>query len=33
MTYEKAIEQFEIYRKFIDIIIYSYVGWKDKDAI
>ena len=29
MTYEKAIEQFEIDRKFIEIILYSYVGWKE----
>jgi hypothetical protein len=33
MTYEKAIEQFEIDRKFMEIILYSYVVWKDKDAI
>jgi hypothetical protein len=33
MTYEKAIEQFEIDRKFIEIILYNYVGWKDKDAV
>jgi hypothetical protein len=33
MTYEKAIEQFEIDRKFTEIILYSYVGWKDKDAV
>jgi hypothetical protein len=29
MTYEKAIEQFEIDRKFTEIILYSYVGWKE----
>jgi hypothetical protein len=33
VTYEKAIEQFEIDRKFIEIILYSYAGWKDKDAV
>jgi hypothetical protein len=29
MTYEKAIEQFEIDRKFTEIILYSYVCWKE----
>jgi hypothetical protein len=29
MTYEKAIEQFEIDRKFTEIILYSYIGWKE----
>jgi hypothetical protein len=29
MTYEKAIEQFEIDRKFTEIILYSYVDWKE----
>lgn len=29
MTYEKAIEQFEVDRKFTEIILYSYVGWKE----
>jgi hypothetical protein len=29
MKYEKAIEQFEIDRKFTEIILYSYVGWKE----
>jgi hypothetical protein len=29
MTYEKAIEQFDIDRKFTEIILYSYVGWKE----
>ena len=33
MTYEKAIEQFEIDCKFMEIILYSYVVWKDKDAV
>jgi len=33
MTYEKAIEQFEIDRKFTEIILYSYVLWKDTDAV
>lgn len=33
MTYEKAIQQFEIDRKFMEIILYSYVVWKDKDAV
>jgi len=33
MMYEEAIEQIEIDRKFIEIILYSYVGWKDKDAV
>jgi hypothetical protein len=33
MTYEKAIEQFEIDRKFMEIILHSYVVWKDKDAV
>jgi len=33
MTYEKAIEQFEIDRKFMEIILYSYVVWKDKDEV
>lgn len=33
MTYEAAIEQFEIDRKFTEIILYSYIGWKDKDAV
>lgn len=33
MMYEEAIEQVEIDRKFIEIILYSYVGWKDKDAV
>jgi hypothetical protein len=28
MTYEKAIEQFDIDREFTEIILYSYVGWK-----
>jgi hypothetical protein len=29
MTYEESIEQFEIDRKFTEIILYSYVGWKE----
>jgi hypothetical protein len=33
MTYEGAIEQFEVDRKFTEIILYSYIGWKDKDAV
>lgn len=33
MMYEEAIEQIEIDRKFIEIILYNYVGWKDKDAV
>jgi hypothetical protein len=33
MTYEKAIEQSEIDRKFTEIILFSYIGWKDKDAV
>jgi hypothetical protein len=33
MTYEKAIEQFEIDRKFTEIVLYSYIGWENKDAV
>lgn len=33
MKYEKAIEQFEIDRKFTEIILYSYLLWNDKDAV
>jgi hypothetical protein len=33
MTYEKAIEQFEVDQKFTEIILYSYLLWNDTDAV